>query len=197
MRNSQKVVTSLVLLAGAQGALAQITYPANGHTYQLTSMASSWSVAEASAVALGGHLVSINDAAEQAFVQTNFTILAAAPRPLWIGLMRTGGPGNGLFANCSDGSAATYTNWNGGTGEPNNSTANGQPLGEWVAALNWHLAQTGGPVGTWNDTPDIGTLGFGGTSDGPYFGIIEIVPAPTSGALLALGMLSATRRRRA
>lgn len=52
------------------------------------------------------------------------------------------------------------------TNEPTDS-----PPGEYYGTINWHRAQTGGPVGTWNDTPLGGTTGYGGTSNGPYYGI--------------------------
>src|SRR5262249_37627601 len=44
----------------------------NGHYYTLTNQSESWDAAEAEAVALGGHLVAINDQAEQDFLVRSF-----------------------------------------------------------------------------------------------------------------------------
>lgn len=44
----------------------------NGHWYRLTSEALSWHEAEAEAVAAGGHLVTINDAAENQWLVATF-----------------------------------------------------------------------------------------------------------------------------
>ncbi len=60
------LIIGLLLTASAQAAIY------NGHNYQLTTSAGSWVQAEAAAVALGGHLVTINNAAEQNFIVTTF-----------------------------------------------------------------------------------------------------------------------------
>ncbi len=62
-----------------------ITNQANGHVYYLLTT-NSWADSEAEAVSLGGHLVTINDAAEDGFVYTNFSSFAGTNRFLWIGL---------------------------------------------------------------------------------------------------------------
>ncbi len=174
-----------------------VTWADNGHTYMLTSRSGSWSQAEAEAMSLGGSLVSINSAQEQAFLNATFLVDTLAARPVWIGMIRSvlpnGSPSNAPFI-WADGSDVTYTNWQ--SGEPNNSTANNQPMGEWVATMNWHKAQFGAATGTWNDTPDDGTFGYGGTTDGGYYGVIELVPTPGSLALLGLGGIVIGRRRR-
>ena len=51
----------------------------DGHEYYLTSVGT-WMQAEAEAVSMGGHLVSINDAAEQVFIHG---LLSGST---WIGL---------------------------------------------------------------------------------------------------------------
>lgn len=193
--NLNHAIGLAALLTACAGASAQVTWNVNGHTYQLTPAASSWSAAEGYAQSIGGHLVSIESAAEQAFIESNFlSIPTAAPRPLWIGLIRTGGIGSGGFDFWTDGSAVGFSNWY--PGEPNNFTGNGQTNGEWVGTINWHTAQINGPIGTWNDTPDAGTFGFGGSSDGPYFGIVETVPTPASAFALSVGLTVIGRRRR-
>lgn len=162
----------------------------NGHSYMITSAALSWTDAEAEAVAKGGHLVTVNDAAEQAFLNSTFLQGFFAARPLWIGFTDQANDGTFLWSN---GEPVTYTNW--APGEPNNG--GGGILSEDYAAMNWNFSTTvvgpfarktavprggGGPPppqpGTWNDTPNAGTFGHSGNSDGPYYGIIEIGCTP-------------------
>ena len=61
-----------------------------------------------------------------------------------------------------------YTNWK--PGEPSNSDP-----GEYFVAINWEFADVPprGIKGDWNDAPLYGTSGFGGKTDGPYFGLVE------------------------
>ena len=64
------------LLVLATSALATpisgpIVDPANGHTYYLLEK-TTWVAAEAEAVALGGHLATVNDAAEDAWLFATF-----------------------------------------------------------------------------------------------------------------------------
>ena len=62
----------------------------------------SWDEAEAQAVAMGGHLVTVNDAAEDAFLNS------WAGEGYWIGLTDRNGEGNWQW---SSGEPVTYTNW--------------------------------------------------------------------------------------
>jgi hypothetical protein len=59
-----------------------------GHTYTLTPRSMSWTEAEAEAQRLGGHLVTINDAAEQAWVSETFG--GWGGWYLWLGMNRSG-----------------------------------------------------------------------------------------------------------
>jgi hypothetical protein len=76
-------VLAAFILAGVQSGFAAspisnaIFNPANGHSYYLLSF-DTWSNSEAEAVTLGGHLVTINDAAEQSFVYNTHSPLTAA-----------------------------------------------------------------------------------------------------------------------
>ena len=83
----------------------------NGKTYQLTSGgAKSWEAAQAEARSLGGNLVTINDAAEEAWLKQTF-----GREGLWIGINDAASEGRFRWAS---GEAVTYTNW--APGEPNN-----------------------------------------------------------------------------
>ncbi|GAB4094174.1 HYR domain-containing protein [Flaviaesturariibacter terrae] len=100
-----------------------------GHTYFISNSPTTPEDAHARAIALGGHLVTISDAQENAFVS------AMSPNFIWIG--HTDREVEGTFKWVTS-EPVTYTNWN--SGEPNNAGGNE----DW-AVINW------GPNGTWND----------------------------------------------
>jgi hypothetical protein len=107
----------------------------NGHTYYRLN-STTWTVAEAFAAdVLGGHLVTIDDAAENDFVQTTFIGLSG-PSRAWIGLSDTAVEGTFVWAS---GTPLTYTKWE--PGEPNNSgdedhVAMYANNGRWVDVAN-------------------------------------------------------------
>lgn len=84
----------------------------NGHTYRLTSQPMTWTAAEAEAISLGGHLVTINDSEENQWVYNTFS---GDNMTFWIGITDQTSEGVWRWA---DGSTPTYTSWN--YGEPNN-----------------------------------------------------------------------------
>lgn len=154
--------------------------PATGHNYQLLTSAS-WPESETVAQSLGGHLVTINDATENLWVFNTFMGLTGSATPsLWIGLTDQANEGNFVWAS---GEPVTFTNWY--PGEPNN-TPNADPTGEDYASLRG--PQNADPHPTWNDLPTAG-----GGAIGTIFGVVE-VPEPTTATLLALGLLTATRK---
>ena len=149
----------------------------------LTSAAETWTEAEAEAVSKGGHLVTINDAVEQAFLVGAFLNGEFAQRPLWIGLTDQQKEGKfvwiGASAKGKGKQSATYTNWNASTGEPNDCCTKAKHEEDYVC-INWHYAYGGtDPIGTWNDVPNDGTPRPGNNANGPYFGIIEIPSCPS------------------
>jgi len=93
----------------------------NGHTYFMSNSMATPETAHANAIALGGHLVTINSAAENAFVS------AMSPNYMWIGY--TDRDVEGTFRWITD-EPVTYTNW--APGEPNNAGGNE----DW-AVINW------------------------------------------------------------
>ena len=145
-----------------------------GHEYTLLT-ADDWLASEAYAVSQGAHLVVIDDAAENAFVNTTFGF----DKTIWLGLARTAAIPVDSFA-WVDGSTSTYRNWAGG--EPNNAGGN----------ENYVHTYTNG---TWNDLPS--SSGYAA----PQYGVMEVaaVPEPETYALMLGGlaaMAMVVRRRR-
>ena len=169
------IVTTFVVLAGNASAGLALTQwrvedGGNGHWYGLTATTGSWEEMEAAAVAAGGHLASIHDTGENAYVYSLISQPGnGATFACWLGMMRD--PSGPWY--WSDGSESNYFNWAGG--EPNNAQGNER----WV----W-MYSTGG--GVWNDHWPQYSL----------TGVIEVVPAPAGAAIFAAAGLASRRRRR-
>lgn len=159
-------ILAVIALLGCFGTNVQA-----GSIYQLTTTAMTWAQAEAEAVALGGHLVAINDAAEQAALISQF----GSAEIFWIGLTDQVTEGTFVWSN---GDPLTYTNWAGG--QPDDS------LGEDFVVMNW------GSPGPWND--------FGAdASVRGIIELTSAVPEPGSLVLMgmgALGILGLVGRKR-
>ena len=97
---------------GAYYAKVESLWGYNGHTYLLTDLSMNWSDAESYAQSLGGHLATINDQAEQDWVQSTFSPFGG----LWNGLNDETEEGTWGW---SSGEPVTYTNW--ASGQPDNS----------------------------------------------------------------------------
>ena len=136
-----------------------ITNTANGHWYYLLE-GTYWTNAEAQAVSLGGHLVTINDAAENAWVLNTFGNIGGVPRQLHIGLTDEGHEGNWVWIS---GEPAAYRNW--APGEPNNG--NGYFPYENYSMM--HAPGSGWPEGSWNDL-------MGSLAVQQYWGVVEVGP---------------------
>jgi len=137
--------------------LGSATNPDNGHLYHILTN-STWTDAEAFAVSLGGHLVTINNVAENTWVANTFSQYGSINRALWIGINDAAIEGTFVW---SSGEAVTYTNW--APGEPNNAGGN-EDYG--------YIIQPGNPTPLWpmwNDFPN--------TPDSN--GIVEIAAAMT------------------
>lgn len=135
--------------------------PANGHRYYLLHPLT-WPEAEAAAVALGGHLVTVDDQAEQDWIVANFSLNGSAQRDLWTGLRD---PDEAHNASTSDarraefqwvsGASVTYSNWY--PGQPDNYF-NAEYHTLMISAQNNPWAQS--PNWRWNDA-HAGTLAYG------------------------------------
>lgn len=177
--------TAILALLFCQDALAAVidsrTWSVNGHLYYLLTPAS-YVDAETQAVALGGHLATINDQAEHDWVWSTFVPVVptsgdSRARGLWIGYTDSelfgASEGNWIWVS---GESPTYTNWY--PGEPNDSAVQMQ---EDFAFL-WVVEG-----GRWLDA-DI--TGSGNT----VYGVVEVprsvIPLPAPLWLLGAGFLS-------
>ena len=124
---------------------------ATRHTYGLTG-AMTWLDAEQLAVRLGGHLVTVNDRAEQDWLTGTFP-----GEWLWIGLNDRAHEGKWVW---SSGTRVTFTAWE--ENEPDNWKGY-DPLGEDAAVLN-------GATPGWDSISDRWLLG----------GIVEVPGKPKS-----------------
>ena len=139
-----------------------LTNLANGHTYYLLAE-DSWQNSEARAQVLGGHLVTINDAAEQNWVFSTFGSYGGVNRSLWLGYRRT--DPSGPFSWVS-GETPGYTNW--AVAEPDN-------VGKTEGYA--HMICTGNAFnqvpGTWND---LSSPNAGFSTYNPLHGVVEVQP---------------------
>jgi hypothetical protein len=189
------MLSKMVLLAGLTAftaapamALNWVSYSDlyGAKEYAVTDLSYTWHQAEAFAQSQGGHLVAINDQAENDWLVSTF----GGNELLWIGLTDQDLEGSFLWTN---GDPFVYDNWNGG--EPNDATQE-----EW-AHINW-----GGPGG-WNDWESgadyanaaQGNMSFQNDSF-PIRAVIErqVVPEPGTwlGAVGVIGIVGLAMRRR-
>ncbi|HMP81646.1 MAG TPA: FG-GAP-like repeat-containing protein [Verrucomicrobiota bacterium] len=174
-----RLLVHVVALAVVIPALADVpiiggpvTNSASGHIYYLLGD-STWTDAEAKAVSMGGHLVTINDADEDNWVYTTFSSYGGTSSHLWIGLSDHAQEGTFVW---SSGEPVGYTQWN--SGEPNAAS----PEEDYV-----HInAPVYGNHGTWNDHSDDPA----DSSGNPFRGVVELVAAQSSGGVPVISSYS-------
>ena len=150
-----------------------ILNPSNGHNYYLLE-ADSWTASEAEANTLGGHLATINDAAENDWVYDTFS--DSGQRNLWIGWNDAAVDGTFVW---SSGESASYTNWS--PFEPSNGVGGTEDYTQIVGTDFSNL-----DARKWNDIFNSGVAsGLGST-----YGVVEVVPEPATLGLLIIGGLA-------
>ncbi|HYE61012.1 MAG TPA: lectin-like protein [Phycisphaerales bacterium] len=155
--------------AAAQNTISPpVENPANNHWYILLD-ASLMPDARAKAAALGGSIVTINDADENEWVRANMANYNGVPRRLWIGLTDENAEGTYEWMN---GEPVTYTNWQLSTAQPDNhlgrDAVNGEDYVEMITPA----------LGEWNDQPSCCNVGL----NPPLHAVIEFNTRPTFGA---------------
>ncbi len=157
---TNSAVTNLVIKAGPYLNLA------TGHYYYLLG-ATDWITSEQWAVALGGHLATIDTANEQNWVFDNFARFGGFNRNLWLGLtnnlITTYGWSSGL-------TNFTYTNWL--SGQPDNTCGTAQYTGM--------LGATNAQPGLWVIADDHGNTCVPITTN-KFYGVAEVDQIQTNG----------------
>ncbi len=132
--------------------------PANGHWYYITATGT-WTQNEQIAIAKGGHLVTINNAAENEWVRSTFAINGGVT----IGLNDVATEGAYVWSN---GDPVTYTHW--APGNPSDPVGDEdygfmQNNGEWLDQTNCPYFSAGEAV------IEVNTLTLPGLIAGPIF----------------------------
>ena len=146
----------ITFLISSTPAYCQMYFSRPGtDTLYITTYKTTWTNAESAAQSLGGHLVTINDAAEQAYLEDNVLpdiINTLSENEFWIGFNDTAVEGTWEWIS---GEPVTYTNWR--SGEPNNSHGNE----DYGVLVGWSDSE-------WNDTTNSTWL---------FVGLVECIDA--------------------
>ena len=122
----------------------------NGNSYDVINVTLSWPDAKLAAEALGGHLVTITSAEENAWLTQQFGY--GLDKIFWIGAYQlTGSPEPAGGWTWVTDEVFNFTNWCCG-GAPNNG---GDSPNEWAATLFYTIHPVNGT--TWNDVNGFGT----------------------------------------
>ena len=154
------VSSTISIYAGV--VVGPVTNAANGHLYYLLTE-DTWQNSEAQAAGLGGHLVTINDQAEQDWVFSTFGSFGGTNRSIWIGLREVEVEGNYQWVS---GEPLAYTDW--APGEPSNACGGQEAYVQMVKTDNgWGVTP-----GQWNDITSPTALCW--TYYDPVCGVVEV-----------------------
>lgn len=148
-----------------------LTNPANGHKYELVTCGT-WDACKTTALATGGHMVTIRSQAENDWIVANILPKASSEAGIWLGLYDQTRSGNVYHPHpfvWESGDTSVYRNWY--EGFPNNADGT-----EWCVGL-WR----DGAVGKlWNDV----------RCSYPFIAqtIIEYIPNPTPNSRTGLSV---------
>jgi len=135
---------------GVNFGIAETPFIRRGDSAYVIVQGPTWEEAEENAVKLGGHLVTINDAAENEWIKQAFSSVGFGGHnnDAWIGLHRQNISDSFSW---TDGSSIGYSNWY--PGEPNGSSQPGPYAtnygGMWLGAQS--IGHSGSMFGFWND----------------------------------------------
>jgi hypothetical protein len=178
MPAAKKILFGCLLLttALAQGRPLSplIVNPNNHHSYLLLDKAT-WKDSEAEAIALGGHLATIRNQAEEDWVFQTFGAYNGEQHLLWIGLSDTAEKSHFSW---SSGESASYTGW--APGEPNNAGH-----GEDFVAIYYPNHSQRNQWNDWNDRVS-DPIGL------PMNGVVEIIPPDGTTNQTAAPLITAT-----
>ncbi len=146
------------------GQLNWIPHPTTGHSYTLTGYGS-WQDAENVALPLGGHLVTVDDAAENDWLSSTFA--NTGPRgEYWIGFTDAGREGHWEWSSGTGGwweannpASTSYTSWP--VTQPDNFRGN-----QHYAVT--HMPPSKGPAGAWDDLHYASSLNRQGIIERPF-----------------------------
>lgn len=191
------VVVSVGLMVNVSFGLPEIisdpiVNPSNNHIYYLLEQ-STWTESELKAVEMGGHLVTINDQAENDWVYDTFVPLTGLPDDhsygdLWIGLTDVWTEGIWQWVS---GETSTFVNWT--SIEPSGGYTENYAM-IWGPYWYTHLPDASVNIpGQWNDLRNDYWNDYFSIS--PH-AVVEIVPEPATLSLVALGGLLLRRKRK-
>jgi alpha-tubulin suppressor-like RCC1 family protein len=161
---SQTVTVAPALPPNSPAVISGPIYnPANGHYYYLLAE-NTWTASEVEAVAMGGHLATVRNQAENSWIYTQFSQFGGVSRGLWIGLNDVAQEGAFVWAS---GEPVSYFNW--GSNEPVNQNG----LDDYV-----HLFWPGDArASQWNDQWDVIVMGSG-SAGVSINGVVEVSNLP-------------------
>ncbi len=132
IKNEESALAMLAALSLAAPALGYdwrewpVSAGGNGHLYALTTNKTTWYACQDEAIAAGGHLVTINNAAENVWLYQQFGTPGQRGNALWIGFSDHTAEGHWQWVGGDGGwwekdnpASTSYVNWYVDTGEPN------------------------------------------------------------------------------